>query len=56
LGLGLTPFARRHLPFSRDLAQDEIEQFHRRIVGWKMPARAHGAAQFRIQGFYGLVV
>ena len=54
LGLGLAPFAWRHFPFLRDLAQDEKQQFHRRLIGWKMTSRSHGAAEFCVQGFDGV--
>src|SRR3984893_6277604 len=47
-------FAWRHFPFSRDLAQDEIEQFHRGLVGRKMPSRSYGAAQFCVQRLDGV--
>jgi hypothetical protein len=52
LGLGLAPFPLRHFPFSRDLAQDETQQFHRGLVGWKMASCSYGAmtcSQFRRQ-------
>ena len=51
LGLGLTPFAWRHFPCLRDLAQDEIQQFDRRLIGWKMTSRSHGAPELGVQGF-----
>jgi len=36
LSLRLAPFAWRHFPFSRDLAEDEIQQFHRGLVGLEL--------------------
>ena len=54
LGLGLAPFAWRHFPCLRDLAQDEIQQFDRRLIGWKMTSRSHGAPEFGVQGFDGV--
>lgn len=51
--LCLAPFVRRHFSFSGNLTLDEREQFHRRVIGWKMPSRSHGAAQLGVQGFDG---
>jgi Homeodomain-like domain-containing protein len=42
LGLSFAPFARRHFPCLRDLAQDEIQELRRGVVGGKMPSCAHG--------------
>ena len=50
----LRRFAWRHFPFSRNLAQDEIEQFHCGFVGRKMPSRSDGAAQFCVQRLDGV--
>src|SRR5277367_5434353 len=44
LCLRLEPLARRHFPFSCGLAQDEKQELRRRVIGWKMTSRAHGAA------------
>jgi transposase len=44
LGLRLEPLARRHFPLSSGLAQDEKQELRRRVIGWKMTSRAHGAA------------
>ena len=44
LGLCLEPLARRHFPLSRGLAQDEEQQLHGGVIGWKMASGAHGAA------------
>jgi hypothetical protein len=54
LGLGLAPFAWWHFPCLRNLAQDEIEQFDRSLIGWKMVSHSHGAPQFGVQGFDGV--
>ena len=54
LGFGLAPFAWRHFPCLRDLAQDEIQQFDRRLIGWKMTSRSHGAPELGVQGFDGV--
>ena len=35
LGLCLEPFARRHFPLSRGLAQDQKQQFRRGVVSWE---------------------
>jgi hypothetical protein len=47
LGLGLAPFAWWHFPCLRNLAQDEIEQFDRSLIGWKMVSHARRAAVWR---------
>jgi hypothetical protein len=44
LGLCLEPLARRHFPLSCGLAQDEIQELRRGVIGWEMTSRAHGAA------------
>jgi hypothetical protein len=54
LGLSFAPFARRHFPCLRDLAQDEIQQFDCRLIGGKMPSCAHGAAQFCVERLDGV--
>ena len=38
----------------RNLAQHEIQQFDRSLIGWKMASRSHGAPQFGVQGFDGV--
>ena len=55
LGLSLAPFAWRDFPCLRDLAQDKIRQFDCSLIGWKMPSRSHGAPQFGVQGFEGVL-
>jgi hypothetical protein len=35
----LAPFAWRHFPCLRNLAQDEIQQFDRSLIGWKNRVR-----------------
>ena len=51
LSFGFAPLPRRHFPFRGDISQDEVEQFDRCFVGWKMAARFYGATQLRVQGF-----
>ena len=50
LGFRLGPFARRHFPFESHLAQDQKDEFCRRLVAREMPPGPHGAPQFGVQG------
>jgi hypothetical protein len=56
LGFSLAPFAWRHFPCLRDLAQDEIQQFDCGLIGWKMPSRSHGAPQLAFKDSMAFVV
>src|SRR3954470_9536422 len=49
LSFGFAPLPRRHFPFRGDISQDEVEQFDRCFVGWKMAARFYGATQLRVR-------
>ena len=49
LGFCLGPFARRHFPFLHDLAQDEKDQFRRRLVVGEMASGPHGAPELGVQ-------
>jgi hypothetical protein len=48
LGFRLGPFARRHFPFESHLAQDQKDEFCRRLVAWEMPPGPHGAPQLGV--------
>ena len=50
LGLCLGPFAGRHFPFLDDLAQDQEDEFRRRLIVRKMTSGPHGPSELGVQG------
>jgi hypothetical protein len=54
LGFYLEPLARRHFPLARGIAQDEKQKLCCGVIGWKMPPRAHGAAQLCVERLNGV--